>query len=128
MRLRRLSGVLGLAWGGRTATQLRVAIAWLKATTYRATVSEEVRGRERVFSLLDEIETTWVGPPTTIHGGIRAVFSRTAWEVISEPRIVRTVDLMVLRRLGPRRELARRLFYLKTVSARDQRPPASAEP
>jgi hypothetical protein len=32
--------------------------------------------------------------------------------VISEPRILRTVDLAVLRTLGPRRELARRLFYL----------------
>ena len=67
-------------------------------------------GRERLFSLLDEIETTWVGPPTTIHRRIRAVFSRIAWEVISEPRILRTVDLSVFRILGPRRELARRLF------------------
>jgi hypothetical protein len=65
-----------------------------------------------LFSLLDEIETTWVGPPTTIHRRIRAVFSRTAWEVISEPRTLPTVDLAVLRALGPRRELARRLFYL----------------
>jgi hypothetical protein len=32
--------------------------------------------------------------------------------VISEPRILRTVDLAVLRTLGPRRELARRLFYM----------------
>jgi hypothetical protein len=110
--LRRLSGVLGLAWGGRTATQLRVAIERLKTTTYRTTVSDDDGGRERLFSLLDEIETTWVGPPTTIHRRIRAVFSRTAWEVISEPRILRTVDLAVLRTLGPRRELARRLFYL----------------
>jgi hypothetical protein len=110
--LRRLSGVLGLAWGGRTATQLRTAIERLKTTAYRATVSDEDGGRERLFSLLDEIETTWVGPPTTIHRRIRAVFSRTAWEVISEPRILRTVDLAVLRTLGPRRELARRLFYL----------------
>jgi hypothetical protein len=110
--LRRLSAVLGLAWGGRTATQLRAAIERLKTTTYRATVADEDGGRERLFSLLDEIETTWVGPPTTIHRRIRAVFSRTAWEVISEPRILRTVDLTVLRTLGPRRELARRLFYL----------------
>ena len=110
--LRRLSSVLGLAWGGRTATQLRTAIERLKTTTYRATVSDEDGGRERLFSLLDEIETTWVGPPTTIHRRIRAVFSRTAWEVISEPRILRTVDLSVLRTLGPRRELARRVFYL----------------
>jgi hypothetical protein len=110
--LRRLSGVLGLAWGGRTASQLRIAIERLKTTTYRATVADEDGGRERLFSLLDEIETTWVGPPTTIHRRVRAVFSRTAWEVISEPRILRTVDLAVLRTLGPRRELARRLFYL----------------
>jgi hypothetical protein len=110
--LRRLSGVLGLAWGGRTATQLRTAIERLKTTSFRASVSDEDGGRERLFSLLDEIETTWVGPPTTIHRRIRAVFSRTAWEVISEPRILRTVDLAVLRRLGPWRELARRLFYL----------------
>ncbi len=110
--LRRLSSVLGLAWGGRTATQLRTAIERLKTTTYRATVSGEDGGRERLFSLLDEIETTWVGPPTTIHRRVRAVFSRTAWEVISEPRILRTVDLTGLRALGPRRELARRLFYL----------------
>jgi hypothetical protein len=39
--LRRLSGVLGLAWGGRTATQLRTAIERLKTTTYRATVADE---------------------------------------------------------------------------------------
>ena len=101
--LRRLSGVLGLAWGGRTAAQLRTAIERLKTTTYRTIVSDEDGGRERLFSLLDEIETTWVGPPTTIHRRIRAVFSRTAWEVISEPRILRTVDLTVLRTLGPRR-------------------------
>jgi hypothetical protein len=37
--LRRLSAVLGLAWGGRTATQLRTAIERLKTTTYRATIS-----------------------------------------------------------------------------------------
>jgi hypothetical protein len=110
--LRRLSGVLGLAWGGRTATQLRTAIERLKTTTYRTTVSDADGGRERLFSLLDEIETTWVGPPTTIHRRIRAVFSRTAWEVICELRILRTVDLTVLRTLGPRRELARRIFYL----------------
>ncbi len=110
--LRRLAGVLGLAWGGRTATQLRAAIERLKTTTYRTTISDEDGGRERLFSLLDEIETTWIGPPTTIHRRIRAVVSRPAWEVISEPRILRTVDLTVLRTLGPRRELARRLFYL----------------
>ena len=110
--LRRLAGVLGLTSGGRTATQLRTAIERLKTTTYRTTVSDEDGGRERLFSLLDEIETTWVGPPTTIHRRIRAVFSRIAWEVISEPRILRTVDLSVFRILGPRRELARRLFYL----------------
>ena len=110
--LRRLAGVVGLAWGGRTAAQLRTAIERLKTTTYRTTVADEDGGRERLFSLLDEIETTWVGPPTTIHRRIRAVFSRTAWEVISEPRMLRTVDLAVLRSLGPRRELARRLFYL----------------
>jgi hypothetical protein len=110
--LRRLAGVLGLGWGGRTATQLRTAIERLKTTTYRTTVADEDGGRERLFSLLDEIETTWVGPPTTIHRRIRAVFSRTAWEVISEPRVMRTVDLAALRSLGPRRELARRLFYL----------------
>ena len=110
--LRRLAGVLGLAWGGRTAEQLRTAIERLKTTSYRTTVSDEDGGRERLFSLLDEIETTWVGPPTTTHRRVRAVFSRTAWEVISEPRILRTVDLSVLRALGPRRELARRLFHL----------------
>jgi hypothetical protein len=110
--LRRLAAVLGLAWGGRTATQLRTAIERLKTTTYRTTIADEDGGRERLFSLLDEIETTWLGPPTTIHRRIRAVFSRTAWEVISEPRILRTVDLAVLRALGPRRDLARRLFYL----------------
>jgi hypothetical protein len=110
--LRRLAGVLGLAWGGRTAAQLRAAIERLKTTTYRTTIADEDGGRERLFSLLDEIETTWVGPPTTIHRRIRAAFSRTAWEVISEPRILRTVDLAVLRTLGPRRELARRLLYL----------------
>jgi hypothetical protein len=116
--LRRLSGVLGLAWGGRTAAQLRTAIERLKTTTYRTIVSDADGGRERLFSLLDEIETTWVGPPTTIHRRIRAVFSRTTWEVISEPRILRTVDLAVLRKLGPRRELARRLFYLLRGAAR----------
>jgi hypothetical protein len=104
--LRRLSGVLGLAWGGRTATQLSTAIERLKTMSYRATVSDEDGGRERLFSLIDEIETTSVGPPTTIHRRIRAVFSRTACEAISEPRILRTVDLSVLRTLGPRREHA----------------------
>jgi hypothetical protein len=110
--LRRLAGLVGLAWGGRTATELRTAIERLKTTTYRTIVSDADGGRERLFSLLDEIETTWVGPPTTIHRRIRAVLSRTAWDVVREPRILRTVDLAVLRTLGPRRELARRLFYL----------------
>ena len=45
--LRRLAGVLGLAWGGRTATQLRTAIERLKTTTYRTTVSDDDGGREK---------------------------------------------------------------------------------
>jgi hypothetical protein len=110
--LRRLSGVLGLSWGGRTAAQLRIAIERLKTTTYRTIVLDEDGGRERLFSLLDEIETTWTRPATTPHRHVRAVFSRTAWEVIATPRILRPVELAVLRRLGARRELSRRLFYL----------------
>jgi hypothetical protein len=36
--LRRLSTVLGLAWGGRTATQRRVSIERLKTTSFRTTL------------------------------------------------------------------------------------------
>jgi hypothetical protein len=110
--LRRLSTVLGLGWGGRTATQLRVAIERLKSTTYRTTIADDGAGRELLFSLLDEIETTWIGPPTSTRRHVRAVFSRTTWEAVSAPRALRVVDLDALRRLGPRRELARRLLYL----------------
>ncbi len=110
--LRRVSTVLGLSWGGRTAAQLRVSIERLKTTSFRTTVCDEDGGAERLFSLLDEIETTWTGPATTPHRHVRAVFSRTAWEVITTPRILRPVELAVLRLLGARRELARRLFYL----------------
>ena len=92
--------------------QLRVSIERLKTTSFRTIVSDEDGGAERLFSLLDEIETTWTGPATTPHRHVRAVFSRTAWEVIATPRILRPVELAVLRRLGARRELARRLFYL----------------
>jgi hypothetical protein len=105
--LRRLSTVLGLAWSGRTAAQLGVSIERLKTTSFRTIVSDEDGGAERLFSLLDEIETTWTGPATTPHRHVRAVFSRTAWEVIATPRILRPVEPAVQRRLGARRDLPR---------------------
>jgi hypothetical protein len=39
--LGRLSTVLGLSWGGRTASQLRVSIERLETTTFRTIVSED---------------------------------------------------------------------------------------
>ena len=108
--LRNLVATLRMSWSGRTAQQLRDGIERLKTTTYRMTFADESGGRERLFSLLDEIETTWIGPPTTPHRRVRAVFSRTVWAEITQPRILRTVDLEALRAIGHRRELARRLF------------------
>jgi hypothetical protein len=108
--LHALAGVVRMSWGGRTAAQLRDGVERLKTTTFRMTFADEEGGRERLFSLLDEIETQWIGPPSTPHRHVRAVFSRTVWEEISRPRILRPVDLEALRALGHRRELARRLF------------------
>jgi hypothetical protein len=39
--------VLGLAWGGRTATQLRVSIERLKTTSFRTTVTDEDSGADQ---------------------------------------------------------------------------------
>jgi len=110
--LRNLVACLRMSWSGRTAQQLRDGIERLKTTTYRMTFADGIGGRERLFSLLDEIETTWIGPSTTPHRRVRAVFSRTVWDEITQPRILRVVDLEALRAIGHRRELARRLFLL----------------
>ena len=121
--LRRLAELLDLTWSGRTASELRSAIEKLKTTTYRMTVADEAGGRERLFSLLDEIETSWHGPPTTPHRAVRAVFSRTVFEEISQPRILRPVDLAALHAIGHRRDLARRLFlFLEAQPGHEIRP------
>lgn len=121
--LRRLCALLDLSWSGKTAAELRAAIEKLKTTTYRMTFTDEVGGRERLFSLLDEIETQWQGPATTPHRAVRAVFSRMVFEQISQPRILRPVDLAALKSIGHRRDLARRLFlFLEGQPGHEFRP------
>jgi hypothetical protein len=88
----------------------------LKSTTYRATIDAADGGSERLFSLLDEIETSWTGPDTSPYRHVRAVYSRTAMELVSAPRMLRPIDLDALRRLGPQRDLARRLFLFLEAS------------
>jgi len=121
--LRRLCALLDLSWSGKTAAELRGAIEKLKTTTYRMTLADDAGGRERLFSLLDEIETTWHGPATTPHRAVQAVFSRTVFEQIAQPRILRPVDLAALKAIGHRRDLARRLFlFLEAQPGHELRP------
>ena len=108
--LHQLASVLRLSWSGRVAELLRRSIERLKATTYRATITTRTGGVERLFSILDEIETTWTGPQASPHRHVRAVFSRTTIELVAAPRMLRPIDLDALRRLGPQRDLARRLL------------------
>jgi len=111
--LHELSQVLELSWSGRTATQLREAIELLKLTNYEFVVTDgEAGGAQKLFSLLDVVETRWKGPPTAPHRKVQAAFSDVVWEVVSTPRVLRPLDLSVLRRLGPQRSMARRLFIL----------------
>jgi hypothetical protein len=75
-------------------------------------VQGRARGFSRLFSLLDRVDTTWSGSPSTPHRHVAAVFSAVVFEAISTPRALRPVDLAVLRALGHQRELAKRLFLL----------------
>lgn len=115
-----LCEVLGWSWSGRAGAQLRLAIERLKTTTYRTTVplddGVEEGGVERLFSLLDEIETTWRGPESSPRRRVRAVFSRTAFQLIKAPKMLRPIDLVALHRLGHQRDLARRLYLLLEAS------------
>ena len=111
-----LAAVLGLTFSGQRAKQLRTAIERLKTTTYRATLVNDDGGIERLFSILDEIQTTWTGPPSSPHRHVRAVFSRTTLELLKRPKMLRPIDLGVLRELGPQRDLARRLFLFLEAS------------
>jgi len=110
--LRGLAELLSLSWGGKTAAELRDAIELLKLTGYRVTVEVPSRGFSRLFSLLDRVETSWSGPPSTPHRHVTAVFSEVVFEAISAPASLRPVDLAALRSLGHQRELAKRLFLL----------------
>jgi hypothetical protein len=114
--LHQLARILRLTWSGRTSELIRRSVERLKTTTYRATIDGTGGGCERLFSLLDEIETTWTGPATSPYRQVRAVYSRTAMELVSAPRMLRPIDLDALRRLGPQRDLARRLFLFLEAS------------
>ena len=114
--LHQLARILRLSWSGRTAELLRRSIERLKTTSYRATIETPTGGAQRLFSILDEIETTWTGPESSPHRHVRAVFSRTSMELVSAPRMLRPIDLDALRRLGPQRDLARRLFLFLEAS------------
>jgi len=108
--LRSLAELLDLSWGGRTAAELRHAIEVLKFTGYRAIGQNQSGGWERLFNLLNDVETQWTGPSTTPHRQVMAVFSDPIWQLISQPRVLRPVELSLLRALGHNRELAKRLF------------------
>ncbi len=114
--LRNLADLLHFSWGGNTGHQLVEAIELLKATNYRLVVSDDAGGSSTFFSLLDLVKTRWDGPRHSPHSRISAAFSEPVWDAISQPRILRPVDLDVLHGLGYQRQLAKRLFlYLEGV-------------
>ena len=114
--LHQLAELLRLSWGGRTSAQLVEAIERLKATSYRVVVQDAAGGWTDLFSLLDRVQTRWNGPASSPHRHVAAVFSEPIWEAISQPRVLRPVDLDVLHGLGKNRDLAKRLFlYVEGV-------------
>jgi len=115
--LHQLAELLRLSWGGRTSAQLVEAIERLKATSYRVVVQQDAAGGwTDLFSLLDRVQTRWNGPASSPHRHVAAVFSEPIWEAISQPRVLRPVDLDVLHGLGKNRDLAKRLFlYIEGI-------------
>jgi len=108
--LRNLADLLSLSWGGRTGHELVRAIDTLTTTSYRVLVEDDRRGWSNLFHLLDQAETRWEGPRNSPHSRIRAKFSDPVWDAITQPRVLRPIDLNVLHALGEQRQLAKRLF------------------
>ena len=109
---RALAEQLCMSWGGETGEQIKQAIGLLRRTHYCFQLQDPRAGWDQDFTLLHELETAWSGPPTSPHRHIRAVFHPVVFEQLRDRRNIRPIDLEVLRRLGPQRELARRLFLL----------------
>jgi len=114
--LRNLAEQLGFTWSGRTAQQLVDAIDLLTLTGYRVTMEEGQRGWTDLFHLLDRSQTRWDGRRNSPRSRITAHFSDVIWQAITQPRVLRPVDLAVLHAIGEQRHLAKRLFlYLEGV-------------
>jgi hypothetical protein len=114
--LRNLAELLSLTWSGRTGQQLAQAVESLKTTNYRAVVQNDAGGWSNLFSLLDSVQTRWDGPRHSPHSHIAAKFSDCVFEAISQPRVLRPLDLAALHALGEQRHLAKRLFlYLEGI-------------
>lgn len=111
-----LAEFLGLSWHGALSGRLTRAVDTLTATTYRYIGETPDGGESSTFHLLDESRTRWRGAPTSPKRRISATFSRVVLEVLGNRRMIRPVDLEVLRALGEQRELARRLFLFLEAS------------
>jgi hypothetical protein len=105
-----IAHALGIGDDGKNLARIVSAVESLCLTRYRYVEQSSEGGYSNLFSLLDEVETRWKGPVTSPRRRLRAKLSATVMEAVSDRRMVRPVDVAVLRRLGEQRELARRLF------------------
>ena len=98
-----LADQLRLTWGGRTAEDIRDSVELLKLTSYRVVGEGDGGGWSDIFSLLDRVQTSWEGAPTSPNRQIRAVFGEAIHDQLFDRRNIRPVDILPTGRLTGRR-------------------------
>lgn len=124
---------MGVKRSGQNLAAIVSALESLKATSYKvqflvrppAGVPDDGLKTQRaiMFSLIDELDTTWTGPATSPNRSIRVRLSDQIFVLLRDnTRLLRRVDQAALQALGPQRRFARRLLIFLDGAAAHRLP------
>jgi Replication initiator protein A len=120
---------VGVKRSGQNLAAIVSALESLKATSYKvqflvkAPQDGPPTQRAIMFSLIDELDTTWTGPATSPNRTIRIRLSDQVFTLLRDnTRLLRRVDKDALARLGPQRRFARRLLIFLDGAAAHRLP------
>lgn len=124
---------MGVRRSGQNLAAIVAALESLKATSYKvqflvrppdgAPDDGPKTQRAIMFSLIDELDTTWTGAPTSPNRSIRVRLSDQIFILLRDnTRLLRRVDQPALLALGPQRRFARRLLIFLDGAAAHRLP------
>jgi hypothetical protein len=124
---------MGVKRSGQNLAAIVSALESLKATSYKVQFlvrppegsPEDGPKTQRaiLFSLIDELDTTWTGPPTSPNRSIRVRLSDQIFMLLRDnTRLLRRVDQKAMLALGPQRRFARRLLIFLDGAAAHRLP------